>query len=122
MYRYFFRFVVTTLTILTANLITNALSDYMVTYKNHAKPIAFTFIAMSVIVIVFYPLFTKMEELLKVISVKVVKSGNSVAGKYFGLTMTFIGGILILTYFYAKMWYHIDLFSALFSGSIGRYF
>ena len=56
MYRYFFRFVVTTLTILTANLITNAISDYMITYKNHVKPLTFTLIAMAVTVVVFYPL------------------------------------------------------------------
>lgn len=122
MYRYFFRFVVTTLTILTANLLTNALSDYMITYKNHAKPIIFTLIAMAIIVVVFYPLFMKMEEWLKGISVRFIKSGNSVAGKYFGLTATFLGGLIILLYFYAKMWYHIDLFRSLFNGSIGRYF
>lgn len=122
MYRYFFRFVVTTLTILTANLITNALGDYMITYKSHVKPITFTLVAMAIIVIVFYPLFMKMEEWLKGISVRFIKSGNSVAGKYVGLTMTFLGGLVILLYFYAKMWYHIDLLKALFNGSIGRYF
>lgn len=121
MYRYFFRFVVTTLTILTANLLTTAMSDYMITYKNHVKPIAFTLIAMAIIVVVFYPLFIKMEEWLKGISVKFVKSGNSVAGKYFGLSMTFLGGLVILLYFYAKMWYHIDLFRVLLSGNIKGY-
>ena len=122
MYRYFFRFVVTTLTILTANLLTTALSDYMITYKSHVKPITFTLVAMAIIVIVFYPLFMKMEEWLKGISVRFIKSGNSVAGKYLGLSITFLAGLVILLYFYAKMWYHIDLFKALFNGSIGRYF
>jgi hypothetical protein len=109
MYRFFFRFVVTTLTILTANLITNAVSEYMTTYKNHVKPVTFTLLAMAIIVVVFYPLFMKMEELLKKISAKMVKSGNSVAGKYFGLIITFLGALSVLCYFYAKMWYHIDL-------------
>jgi len=121
MYRFFFRFVVTTLTILTANLLTTALSDYMITYKNHVKPITFTFVAMAIIVIVFYPLFMKMEEWLKGISVRFIKSGNSVAGKYLGLSITFLAGLVILLYFYAKMWYHINLFKVLFSGSIGSY-
>jgi hypothetical protein len=57
MYRFFFRFVVTTLTILTANLLTTAISDYMITYKNHVKPLTFTLFAMGIIVVVFYPLF-----------------------------------------------------------------
>lgn len=121
MYRYFFRFVVATLTILTANLLTTVLSDYMITYKNHAKPITFTLVAMAIIVVIFYPLFIKMEEWLKGISVKFVKSGNSLAGKYFGLSMTFLGGLVILLYFYAKMWYHIDLFRVLLSGNIKGY-
>jgi len=47
MYRYFFRFVVATLTILTANLLTTAISNYMTTYRNHVKPLTFTLIAMA---------------------------------------------------------------------------
>jgi uncharacterized membrane protein required for colicin V production len=120
MYRFFFRFVVTTLTILTANLLTTAVSDYMTTYKNHVKPLTFTIIAMAIIVVIFYPLFMKMEELLKKISAKMVKSGNSLAGKYFGLAISFLTGLSVLCYFYAKMWYHIDLLNILFSGNIGR--
>lgn len=121
MYRFFFRFVVTTLTILTANLITTAISDYMITYKNHVKPLTFTFFAMAIIVVVFYPLFLKMEEWLKKISVKVIKSGNSVAGRYIGLFFTFITGLLILSYFYARMWYHIDLLKIVLTGKVGGY-
>lgn len=121
MYRYFFRFVVTALTILTANLITTGISDYMVTYKNHYKPFTFTLIGMGIIIVIFYPLFLKLEDWVKAISVKVVKSGNSFAGKYLGLPLTFAGCLFILFYFYAKMWYHIDLLKILFSGRAGGY-
>jgi hypothetical protein len=121
MYRYFFRFAVTAITILTANLITNAISDYMITYKNHIKPFTFTLIAMGIIIVVFYPLFVKLEDWVKSISVKVVKSGNSYAGKYLGLPLTFLVCLMILFYFYARMWYHIDFFKVLFSGNLGRY-
>jgi hypothetical protein len=121
MYRFFFRFVVTTLTILTANLLTNAISDYMVSYKNHYKPVIFTFIGMAIIIVVFYPLFMKLEDWVKDFSVKVIRSGNSLAGKYLVLSLTFLGSLLILFYFYAKMWYHIDFLKVLFSGSIGSY-
>ena len=121
MYRYFFRFVVTTVTILTANLLTTAVSDYMISYKNHVKPVTFTLIAMGIIVVVFYPLFTKMEEWVKSLSVRLVKSGKSLAGKYLGLTMAFLAALAVLCYFYAKAWYHIDLARALVNGSIGGY-
>lgn len=121
MYRYFFRFVVTIITILTASLLTTALGDYLATYKNHYKPITFTLIGMSIIVVIFYPLFMKLEEWVKIISVKVIKSGNSLAGKYLGLCLTFFGAMLVLFYFYARMWYHIDFMTILFQGKIGGY-
>jgi hypothetical protein len=121
MYRFFFRFVVTTLTILTANLLTNTISDYMVSYKNQYKPLVFTLIGMAIIVVVFYPLFMKMERWVKGISVKVIQSGNSLAGRYLGLSLTFLGGLLILFYFYAKMWYHINFLQVLLHGNIGGY-
>jgi hypothetical protein len=121
MYRFFFRFVVMSLTILTANLLTNAISDYMVSYKNQYKPLTFTLIGMAIIIVVFYPLFVKLEDWVKSISVKVIKSGNSFAGKYIGLPLTFLGCLAILVYFYAKMWYHLDFFQILIHGEIGRY-
>lgn len=121
MYRYFFRFVVTTLTILTATLVTNAISDYMVSYKNQYKPVIFTLIGMAIIIVIFYPLFIKLEDWIKIFSMKVIKSGSSVAGKYLGLSLTFLGGLLVLFYLYARVWYHIDFLKVLFSGNIGSY-
>jgi hypothetical protein len=121
MYKYLFRFVVTTLTILTANLITSAISDYMVTYKYSTKPITFTFMGMLIIVVVFYPLFIKLEDWISGISVKFIKSGRSVAGKYFGLIFSFLGGMVFLFYFYARIWYHLDFLKVLFNGEINRY-
>jgi hypothetical protein len=121
MYRFFFRFTVTTLTILTANLLTTAISDYMVSFKNATKPLAFTFIGMLIIVVVFYPLFMKLEKWVERISMSMVKSGRSLAGKYLGLSLTLAGGILVLFYFYARMWYHVDFLRILFDGNIGMY-
>lgn len=116
MYRYFFRFVVMTITILTANLITNAISTYMVSYRNHYKPVAFTFMGMAVTVVILYPLFIKLESWVKDISVSAIRSGKSLAGKYFGLLFTFLAALLVLSWFYAKMWYHINLFKFMLHG------
>ena len=121
MYRFFFHFIVTTLTILTANLLTNAIGDYMVSFKNNYSPLAFTLMGMSIIVVVFYPLFMKLEDWITYFSVKVIKSGNSLAGKYLGLFLTFLAGLLVLFYFYAKMWYHIDFLRVILHGNIGEY-
>jgi hypothetical protein len=113
MYRYFFRFVVMTLTILSVNLLTGAISNYMVSYKYQYKPVAFTFLGMAITVVIFYPLFIKLEIWVKTISMKAVKSGKSVAGKYLGLVFIFLAALLVLSYFYARMWYHINIFHAL---------
>jgi len=121
MYRYFFRFVVTTLTILTANLLTNAINDYMVSFRNNYKPLTFTLTGMVIIVVIFYPLFMKLEDWITYFSVKVIKSGSSLAGKYLGLFLGFIAGILVLLYFYTRIWYHIDIIHVLFQGNIGGY-
>jgi hypothetical protein len=122
MYRFLFRFAVTSLTILTATLLTTAISDYMVSYKNHYRPLTFTFIGMAIIIVVFYPLFMKMEEWVKAISRKVLKTGKSMVGRHLGLVFTFLAWLLVLFYFYAKAWYHLDFVKILFSGNIRGYF
>jgi hypothetical protein len=113
MYRYLFRFAVMTITLLTVNLITNAITNYLVSYKNHYKPVTFTLIAMAIIVVILYPLFIKLESWVKILSVKAIKTGKSAAGKFFGLFFTFLASLLVLLYFYTKMWYHINLFHLL---------
>jgi hypothetical protein len=118
MYRYFFRFVVMTLTILTANLITIAINNYMVSYKYHYRPLVFTYLGMAIIVVVFYPLFIKLESWVKDISIKVVKSGKSVAGRYMGLVLVFLVGLIVLSYFYARMWYHLNIFHVMLHGNV----
>jgi hypothetical protein len=107
-----------TLTILTANLLTNALSNYMVSYKYQYKPLVFTFIGMGITVIVFYPLFLKLESWVKDISIKAVKSGKTLAGKYLGLVLVFIAGLMVLSYFYARMWYHVNILRLIFHSKI----
>ena len=116
MSRYLFRFAVMTLTILTVNLIAVAITNYMISYKNHYKPVAFTLLGMAITVVILYPLFIKLESWVKIVSVKAVRSGKSVTGNFFGLLFTFLAALLVLCYFYAKMWYHINFFQALFQG------
>jgi amino acid transporter len=121
MYRYLFRFAVMSITILTASLITTAIGNYLVTFRNHMRPLTFTLIGMGVIVLIFYPLFAKLEEWVKSVSMKIVRKGKLLAGKYLGLVLAFIACLAMLSYFYAKMWYHIDLFKILIAGNIRKY-
>jgi hypothetical protein len=122
MYRFLFRFVVTTLTILTASLMTNAISEFMVSFKNSYKPVTFTLIGMGITVLIFYPLFIRLEDWVTRISVKFIKSGHSFAGRYLGLFLSFTAGILILLYFYLKLWYNLDMFRIIINGDLKSYF
>lgn len=121
MYRRLFKFVVTTLTILTANLVTTYISEYLISYKKHLQPITFSLVAMGIICVIFYPLFTKLEEWINDISAKIIRGGKSLGGKYLGLITVYILCLAVLTYFYAKLWYKIDLLKILFSGRINDY-
>lgn len=121
MYRYSFRFVMMSITILTANLLTTALSNYLITFRNNIRPLSFTILGMVVIVLVFYPLFAKLEAWVKGLSMKIVNKGRSLAGRYLGLVLAFAVCLIVLSYFYAKMWYNIDIFKILTSGKVGRF-
>jgi hypothetical protein len=54
MYRRLFKFAVTALTILTANLLTTFLTDWLISHRWDTKPLRFTLISMGIITIVFY--------------------------------------------------------------------
>jgi hypothetical protein len=118
MYRKAFKFVVMTITILTANLLTGGIGDMLTKYKYQYKPLTYTLIAMAVITLILYPLYTYMEVWLTNLSTHLVKSGKSLGGRTIGLIIVFVLCIAILSYFYAKMWYDINLLKFLFNGEI----
>jgi len=122
MYSKLFKLVITTITILTVNLLTSYLTNYMISYKSHYKPLTYTMIEMGIMILIFYPLFIKMEDWLNILSAKIVRKGRSLAGKYLGLLLTFVVCLSVLFYLYAKLWYKLDVIKLLFSGNISHYF
>ncbi|MCE5345354.1 MAG: hypothetical protein LLG13_03550 [Bacteroidales bacterium] len=116
MYRALFKFAVTTLTILSANLLTTHITEKLISYKWEVKPLRFTLISMAVITIVFYPLFIRLDEWLNKFSRRFVKAGHSLAGKYLGLIMMYLLGLFIMMYFYAKMWYNMNIITLILNG------
>lgn len=121
MYRALFKFAVTTITILTVNLVTSKISDYLISYKNQSKPITFTLISMGIITLIFYPLFIWLEDGLNMLSVRLVKSGKSFGGRYIGLISIYLVCLAVLLYFYAQMWFNIDVLKILFKGKIMQF-
>ena len=121
MYQKAFKFAVMTVTILTVNLLTSYIGNLLVLFKHHYKPLTFTLLAMAVITIILYPLYSYLEKWLTALSTHIIKSGKSLGGKYLGLLVVFALCISVLTYFYTKMWFKIDLLKVLFSGSLLKY-
>jgi hypothetical protein len=76
---------------------------------------------MIITVIILYPLYSKLEEWVKSLSMKLVKKGKSFAGKYLGLFLAFMVSMAVLCYFYARMWYHIDLWHIMLRGELGKF-
>jgi len=109
MSRTFFRFAVTTLTILTVELLVTWITGYLVSFRSRFDPYTFTLISMGIITAVFYPLFTKIHGWINALSKKIIKSGKSVGGKFVGMLLAFLVCFGILFYFYLKMWYGISL-------------
>ena len=122
MYRHLFKLVITTITILSVNLLTSYISNYMVNYKSHYKPLTYTLIEMGIVIVIFYPLFIKMEDWVNALSIKLVIKGRSIAGKYVGLLLAFAVSFSVLFYLYAKLWYTLDIIKILFSGTVSHYF
>lgn len=118
MYKHLFKFAVLSITILTAELVANLITDYLVTYKWAFKPLRFTLLSMATIVIVFYPLLTQFEKWLNKFTKHFVKASNSYFGKYLGLLFMYFLALIILTYFYAQMWYDLDLIDYVLDGKI----
>ncbi len=122
MYSKLFKLVIAAITILTINILTTYLINYMINYKTHYKPLTYTLIEMGIMVLIFYPLFTKMEDWLNALSAKIVRKGRSFGGKYLGLLLTFVACISVLFCLYAKLWYKLDVIKLLFSGNLSHYF
>jgi len=122
MNKYLVKIVVFTISILTANLIGDYVSDFLTSFKNHYKPLTFTLIAMAIIVIIFYPLFEFLDKWINTLSKKVVRKGKSFAGQYFGLFFVFFISMSILTFFYVKQWYGINILNYIFKNDMIKLF
>ena len=66
-------------------------------------------IMMGVVLIVLYPLITHIEKWSASFSKQFFKMGKKLAGRKFGIFLSFFLAMAILYYLYAKFWFHIDM-------------
>jgi len=110
------KFVVFTITILTANLLGDYAGEFLTSFKDQYKPLTFTLVAMVVIVIIFYPLFDFLEDWVTKLSNKIVKAGGKSLGPNVALSFIFLVSMMVLIFFYTRLYYDINIFHHLFKG------
>lgn len=109
-YKRFFKFMVLMLGILFANLVTMWIDNYMMSYKTKFPPHTFTWIGMVVIVLIYYPLFTRIDKWATTASDNYMKVGKKVVGREIGAIVAFLIALFGLFYLYGVQWFHTNVF------------
>lgn len=108
------RFFILVLSILTVYLLTGILEKWFMQYRSGFPPVRATLTGMGVIVIVMYPLFSKLNDWVTLFAKKIMHSGKRLAGRTLGAILVFLIGFGVLLFFYLRMWYGVNLLDLLF--------
>jgi hypothetical protein len=110
-----FKFLVLSITILLVNLFSTLVTDYFMQYKHTTDALRFTAIGMVVIVLVFYPAFNYISGIVEKITVRFLKKGKNIFGRFLGVYFAFAIVLFVLYYIYARIWFHVDVVRVMFS-------
>ena len=113
-YRKLFKFMVLIIGILLANLVTIWIDNYMLTYRWKYSPHVFTWIGMGIVVVIYYPLFTKIDEWATKAGDKFMRAGKKMVGREIGSLLAFIVALLILYFLYGQEWFNANVFTSFF--------
>lgn len=113
-YRNLFKFFVMVIIILTVNLISSYIDNYFQDKLQKYNPFYITLVGMLVIVLIFYPLFSKFDKFIGDFAKKFLKEGTMLFGSKVGIFAAFIIAFIVLWYFYAKIWFGINIFFIFF--------
>lgn len=101
------------ISVLTVNLLTGWITDYIIHYKLGINPYKFTAIAMLVLVFILVPAYSYLDKQIEYLIAKVLLSGSSSFGKVMGLFLSFTLIFGVLFTIYLKEWFHINLLMVL---------
>lgn len=97
------------ITVLTVNLLTGYITDYIIHYKVDIDPYKFTAIAMLGLVFILVPAYSYLNDRVEILIAKVLLSGSNSFGKTLGLLISFAVIFSILFAIYLQEWFHINL-------------
>jgi hypothetical protein len=112
-YKKFVNVLVFIVSILSVNLITDRITNYLLLHKHLTNPVKATMIGMFLTVAVLYPAFLWIDDIAEKIAKNFFKAGKNAAGKIIGALITFSITIGILFLFYLHLWFGLYPWSLL---------
>ncbi|MGZ4056528.1 MAG: hypothetical protein ACXVPM_16570 [Bacteroidia bacterium] len=97
------------ISVLTLNLLTGFITNYIVHYKIDLNPYKFTAIAMLALVFILVPAYSYMSGKIELLVARVLVSGSNSFGKNIGLLLSFALIFIILFAIYLHQWFNINL-------------
>ncbi|MFA9390582.1 MAG: hypothetical protein ACERKD_12275 [Prolixibacteraceae bacterium] len=116
-----FKFMVLILGILFANLLTIWIDNFMLSYKWTYPPHISTWMGMAVVVIIYYPLFTKIDKWSTRAGDKFLKAGKKFVGREIGAIFAFLAGLFILFVLYGLEWFNTNFLTSFFQAIINKW-
>lgn len=104
-----FSFCVLVVTILVVNLLTGYITDYLMNYKGMTNPLKFTAIGMGALVLILYPAFKFLDELVVTMAKRMMSKGHHMFGKVLGTIIVFAIVMFFLYCVYANLWFGINV-------------
>jgi len=101
------------ISLLSVNLFTIYIDEFFLSYKRDFNKHAFTIIGMLVVVLIYYPLFAKIDRWTTKFSTTFLKAGQKLYGKKTGVYIVFIVAMLVLYFLYGKLWFGVNVYEML---------
>jgi len=96
------------LSILTVNLISDRITNYLFGLRFMTHPIKATAIGLCVLVFVLYPAYHYLNGWSERIAKRIFKIGKNAGGKFVGVTLAFLLCLFILYLLYMQFWFGFD--------------
>lgn len=113
MYKKLFNLMVLMISVLTLNLLTGYITNYIIHYRIDINPYKFTAIAMLALVFILVPAFSFLSSKVELLAARLLVRGSNSFGKNIGLLFSFAVIFGILFVIYLDQWFGINLWELL---------
>lgn len=92
------------ISVLTVNLLTGYITNYIVHYQLNLNPFKFTAIIMLILVFILVPAYSYLSDKIELLAARLLAKGSNSFGKFMGLLLSFT---LIFSTLYAIYLYQL---------------